>query len=90
MDLVRDLLDTRVVDRNGRDMGRVDRIVLQLRAGQPPRVAAIEIGPSALFERLSPVLGCFTRALEWAFGLVEKRPLRIPVPASSTSINTYA
>ena len=29
MDLVRDMLDKKVVDRNGREMGRVDSIVLR-------------------------------------------------------------
>ena len=77
MDLVRDLLDKRVVDRNGRDMGRVDRIVLQPRPDEPPRVAAIEIGPSALFDRLNSVLGCVARTLECAFGLADRRPLRV-------------
>ena len=33
MDLVRDLLDKLVVDRNGREMGRVDGIVLDHRDG---------------------------------------------------------
>jgi hypothetical protein len=79
MDLVRDLLDTRVVDRNGRDMGRVDRVVLQLCAGQPPRVTAIEVGPSALAGRLGSALGCWARALECAFGFDEGRPLRVRV-----------
>ena len=77
MDLVRDVLDTHVVDRNGRDMGRVDRIVLQLRAGQAPRVSAIEIGPSALAHRLSRAAGCLADALECAFGLNEGRPVRL-------------
>jgi sporulation protein YlmC with PRC-barrel domain len=88
MDLVRDLLDKRVVDRNGRDMGRVDRIVLQLRADEPPRVAAIELGPSALFERLHSVLGCAARSLECAFGLADGRPVRIPV-ADIVDINQH-
>ena len=38
MDLVCNLLDKRVVDRNGRAMGRVDGIALEQRPGQPPRV----------------------------------------------------
>ena len=54
MDLVHDLLDKKVVDRNGREMGRVDSIVLDIRAGAPPRVAALEIGPRVLASRISP------------------------------------
>jgi sporulation protein YlmC with PRC-barrel domain len=78
MDLVRDLLDKRVVDRNGRDMGRVDRVVLQMRAGQPVQVTGIEIGPSALAHRLTRIAGCVAEALECVFGVRKDRPVRIP------------
>jgi hypothetical protein len=77
MDLVRDMLDKRVVDRNGRDMGRVDRIAIQLRAGQPPRVSGIEIGPSALAHRLNRFTGCLAEAFECAFGVEQGRPVRL-------------
>ena len=52
MDLVRDLLDAQLVDRHGRNIGRVDGIVLNLRHGSPPRVAAMEIGAVTLARRL--------------------------------------
>ena len=71
MDLVRDLLDKKVVDRNGREMGRVDRIVLDVREGAPPRVAAFEIGPSALAARLGARLGRWAAAIEHGFQLRE-------------------
>ena len=79
MDLVRDVLDKRVVDRNGRDMGRVDRVVLQVRAGQPPRVIGIEIGPTALAHRLGTIAGCLADALECAWGVDAGRPVRLGV-----------
>ena len=79
MDLVRDVLDKRVVDRNGRDMGRVDRVVLQVHAGQPPRVIGIEIGLPALAHRLGRVAGCLADALVCAFGVSEGRPVRLRV-----------
>ena len=78
MDLIRDVLDKEVVDRNGREMGRVDSLVLHLREGSPPRVAAIDIGPAVLAYRVRPVLGRWARALEHAFGVAEGRPVRIP------------
>jgi sporulation protein YlmC with PRC-barrel domain len=77
VDLVRDLLDKRLVDRNGREMGRVDRIMLQVRAGAPPRVAMLEVGPSVLASRLHPVLGRVVAALEYACGVHEGRPVRV-------------
>jgi sporulation protein YlmC with PRC-barrel domain len=77
MDLVRDFLDKAVLDRNGREMGRVDGVVLRLAAGAQPRIEAIEIGLSVLGSRLGPLLGRWAAALEHALGIDEGRPLRI-------------
>ncbi len=85
MDLVRDVLDTQVIDRNGRAMGRVDGISLECRAGKPPRVGALLIGPSALGHRLSPRLGRWVEAIERALGIDKGRPARIRSSRSSTS-----
>lgn len=79
MDLVRDLLDKKVLDRNGRDMGRVDGIVLEIRDGAPPRVAGIELGPEVLAHRVNPVLGRLAVALEHVFDVDRDRPLRVPL-----------
>jgi sporulation protein YlmC with PRC-barrel domain len=77
MDVVRDVLDMPVVDRNGREMGRVDGIVLDRREGQPPRLAAILIGPAALGDRLHPNIGRCVSTLEERAGLGQGRPVRI-------------
>jgi sporulation protein YlmC with PRC-barrel domain len=79
VDIVRDLLDKPVVDRNGRAMGRVDAILLESRDGEPPRVAAILIGPAALASRLRPSLGHWWTRLEQRIGLPPGRPARIDV-----------
>jgi len=79
VDLVHDVLDKKVVDRNGRDMGRVDSIVGDLRDGAPPRIVAVEIGPAVLAYRIHPVLGRIVSGIEHAFGVDEGRPLRIPM-----------
>lgn len=79
MNLARDVLDKRVVDRNGRDMGRVDRVVLRVSPGQAPAVTGIEIGPSAIARRLGRVIGCLADALECVFRLSEGRPVRLRV-----------
>ena len=76
MDVVRDVLDKAVVDRNGHEMGRVDGIILEQDAG-PPRLAAILIGPAVLGSRLHPVLGRLVSALERRLGLDTGRPVRI-------------
>ena len=77
--LARDLEDKRVVDRNGRELGRVDRVVLVLPPDGMARVTAIEIGPSALGARLHPVLGRVVRGVEHVFHLESGRPVRVPV-----------
>ena len=77
MDLVRDLLDKAVVDRHGREMGRVDSVIIEVRPGKPARVSAIEIGPAVLAHRILPVLGRWMAGLEHALGIANGRPLRI-------------
>ncbi len=77
MDVVRDVLDKSVVDRNGREMGRVDGILLDGPPDQPIRLAAILIGPAALGDRLHPALGRFVRRVEKWFGVDQNRPTQI-------------
>jgi hypothetical protein len=77
--LVRDLLDKAVVDRNGREMGRADRVVLEVGRGSPPRVTAIEVGASALGHRVGRSCGRWTAAFLHAFGVDDGQPLRIHV-----------
>jgi sporulation protein YlmC with PRC-barrel domain len=76
MELAQDLLDKLVVDRNGREMGRVDGIILEQHEGAP-RVIALAIGPSVLGNRLHPTIGRFIAGLEHAFGVGDGRPVRI-------------
>ena len=77
MDVIRDLLDKDVVDRNGREMGRVDGVLLEQEAGQPPRLSAILIGPAALGYRLHPGVGRLVANLERRLGVDQGRPVRI-------------
>lgn len=77
MDVCRDLLDKQVVDRNGRWLGRVDGVVLERPESEPPRLAAILIGPVALGFRLHPAIGRWMAALERTWGLPKRRPVRI-------------
>ena len=79
MDLVRDLLDKHVVDRNGRDIGRVDSVVVDVRPGKEPRVVGIELGPEVLAARLHRILGRWAVALEYAFDVAEGRPVRFAI-----------
>jgi hypothetical protein len=67
VDLVRDLLDRQLLDRNGRNIGRVDGVLLTLRRHRPPEVEAMELGISTLARRvhprLEPVMTRIARAL---------------------------
>ena len=78
MDVVRDLLDKQVVDRNGRELGRVDSVIFELRDDGSARIGAIEIGLISFAQRLHPFLGRCARALEVILGLDASRPVRIP------------
>jgi hypothetical protein len=77
MDIARDILDKSAVDRNGREMGRVDGILLETVDGQPPRIAGLLIGPAALGDRLHPRLGQWIRAIERRVSLPDDRPVWI-------------
>jgi hypothetical protein len=81
LDLVRDLIDKLVLDRYGREMGRVDGVILEIGGDEAPRVAAIAIGSSVLARRVRPFLGRWAAGLERALGIDEGRPLRIPFAA---------
>src|SRR5919199_1116260 len=67
MDLIRDVLDKQVIDRDGRRCGRVDGLVAELREGKPPRVAYLEIGLATFARRLGP------RIERWVESFTEKR-----------------
>jgi sporulation protein YlmC with PRC-barrel domain len=78
MDVVRDVLDKSVVDRNGREMGRVDAILVEHGDG-PPRITTLLIGPAALGSRLHPAVGRLMSWLESRLGIDRDRPSRISV-----------
>jgi sporulation protein YlmC with PRC-barrel domain len=78
MDLVRDVLDKQLVDKKQRRLGKVDGLVLSLAPGEPPRVAAIEVGPRVLARRLSPRVERWTVALASRLGAPHDDPYRIP------------
>jgi hypothetical protein len=63
MDLVGDLLDKRLLDKNGRYVGTVDSIVLEVDGDAPPIVTAVRVGAPALLRRLHPRLARWARRL---------------------------
>jgi len=77
MDLVRDLLDNQLVDRNQQRIGRIDGIVLELRDGRPPRVLAMEVGFATAARRVHPRFGALVRKLAVRWLPVSMRPVRL-------------
>lgn len=75
--LVRDVLDTAVRDREGKHLGRVDRIAIQFQSNKSLRVTRIEMGGAALAERLSARLGRAVHRIGQRFGLHGGRPVRL-------------
>lgn len=78
MDLVRDVLDKRLVDREDCEMGRVDGLVMQFGEHSQPRITHIEIGGNALWGRLHPVVARLAAKLARKWGPKRTAPVSIP------------
>jgi sporulation protein YlmC with PRC-barrel domain len=78
MDLVRDVLDKQLLDRQGKPMGRVDGLVMRVGDGSQPRVTHIEIGGATLASRLHPTFERVAKRLARLWGPGRPRPVRIP------------
>ena len=78
MDLVRDVLDKRLIDREDCEMGRVDGLVMQLGEHSQPRITHLEIGGTALWTRLRPSVAGFAARLARRWGPKRTTPVRIP------------
>lgn len=78
MELGQAILDQQVVDRKGELMGKVDGVVVELRKGKPPRVAALLIGGGTAAERVHP--GWARWLLRWRrqWGPKQTEPVEIP------------
>lgn len=77
LDLVHDVIDMQLVDRAGEKMGRVDGVTLELRDGEPPRVAELLIGGSVLADRVGRWAVLMTRGFA-AITRVKPHVTRIP------------
>lgn len=78
IDLVRDVLDKKLFDKEGEEAGRVDGLVMQVGATTQPRITHIEIGGTTLAARVHPVFVRLTRRLARMWGPKRKEPVRIP------------
>jgi hypothetical protein len=60
--LVRDVLDKQIFDREKVKVGKVDAVIVALRAHRAPRLVAIELSTVASWRRISVRLA---RSIEW-------------------------
>jgi sporulation protein YlmC with PRC-barrel domain len=78
MDLVQDVLDKQIVDKNGVRMGRVDGLVAEMREGQLPRLVFIETGTVVMARRFGARAQRLMTALLVRLGAARKTtPYRI-------------
>ena len=57
MDLIREVLNNQLMDKNQRQLGKVDGIVIELRDGKPPLLKCIEVGWVTKARQIHPKLG---------------------------------
>ena len=88
IDLVRDLLDKQIVDRDETRMGRVDGVVLAIDGDGQPRIDHLELGFSVLARRIHPRLEEWLQALRKRWSV--RRSARQIVPWSNvTELNPH-
>jgi sporulation protein YlmC with PRC-barrel domain len=68
MNIVRDVLDKKIVDCESREVGRVDDVLLEFEEGSQPRLVELEIGGELLAARVSRRLVPLARLLASAWG----------------------
>jgi hypothetical protein len=78
VDLVRDVLDKKLKDREDCEMGRVDGLVLRIGENSQPRITHIEIGGKTLWMRLHPGIAKLAATLARRWGPKRAATVRIP------------
>lgn len=78
MKLIRDVLDKKLIDREGCRMGRVSGLVMHVGEKSQPRITHIVVGGATLWTRIHPALGHLATRLSQLWGPHRKEPVRIP------------
>ena len=78
MDLVRDVLDKRILDRGGEIVGRVDGLIMRVDGNSQPRVTELSAGGPAVFARLGGWAVPIARFFASLWGPKRRSPVRIP------------
>ncbi len=77
MDLVRDVLDKRLLDRDDTIIGRVDGLIIEVRGDSQPRVTHLSIGGPAVFARIGKRAASLAKLLGGHWGPKRGAPVRI-------------
>lgn len=78
MRLFADVLDEQLHDSKGRNAGRIDGIILELRENAPPRLTYVEVSPITLLARFSERLARWYARFDRRLGPGRGTPFRIP------------
>ena len=78
MELIRDCLDKQLIDREGRKMGKVDGLVMEIEGTKRPRIAYVEVGGVTQAARLHPRLAKWVARISKRWKVDESDPYRIP------------
>jgi sporulation protein YlmC with PRC-barrel domain len=78
VNLVRDVLDKKLVDREECNMGRVSGLLMHVGETAQPRITHILIGGPTPWSRLHPALGRLVSALSRRWGPRRTGPVKIP------------
>jgi sporulation protein YlmC with PRC-barrel domain len=80
-EIVREILDKQLVDKEETEMGRVDGVVLEIRDHEPPRVDHFELGFAVLADRIHPRLEFWLNAIRKRWSV--RRSGRYSIPWSA-------
>ncbi len=93
MNLLADVLDQQVIDCMQRKSGKVDGIAIEIREGEPPRVAYLDMGLHVLARRLSGRLGRFVgrraKEVRIPWSKVEKVDISVVLSADITDYSEF-
>jgi sporulation protein YlmC with PRC-barrel domain len=78
MNVVRDVLDKELLDREEEPMGRVDGLVMHVGKSSQPRITHIEIGGPVPWERVHPAIARLAQRLARMWGPRRGGEVRIP------------
>jgi sporulation protein YlmC with PRC-barrel domain len=78
MDLVRDVLDKQLLDREDEEMGRVDGLVMHVGEKSQPRITHILIGGTTLWARMGSPFVRLAKNIAQVWGPKRREAARIP------------